>query len=1013
MIQGLLTEVVEEVRGSHATATAAVGATQLTLDDVANFPETGGTIDVLGVRLDYTLAETVEGPLITDADTSSPADDTTGEVADVEPDPASNLNGLPDSSGTLTLAAPLEVQVDEDDPVLLVMGNETATDAYALVDLPIGDGDAPDQGGDTLKIPIAYDQRAMFPVGPYDPPVAVELADDLSAVLTVPGVRPVVDGSTIINLPPPAEPTEPPASSPAVEVHGTADSLVVEVADDYAGTTTLDFHISTEPEFEPTATTLAGSSRSAVFVITDIGVAGEGGVITRERLQLGVTYHVRAVAHNVVGPAAPGPVTSGSLDPSVVSEVIAARLVAGFILAGAIQAGNITISPESGIVIPLSNGGVITFPADGSPATIDAYVHARALNVEGDLSINGYGEVGGDMMFTAGVTTPSQPPAITWGWPSVLPPSTSGTRIVGPGSTVTSVTTQKQNSAGSELTDTDFRTGTVSNVRQLWMPTNYPEHPKTWAAHRVLTYTKTNYSGGPVAIATQGPPPGTIPPESGPWGYSPVNWLWMLNAAQDTILGYLVVPDPGPEQATTQYMDDMVVVDLIDNGATYGLRYSRYEWQTATNTWLATTSNEVLPSWSTTEDHPDLEVVMFRAPAQSDAAHYLGVYSPKVGGPIRVFERSGLGSSTPWLRVTARDMVVPNGMGPVNGLAACDLNLNGSLSQARVIGRDANKTIYRFSTMPLTQRTVNARYTWYDGDAGNGTHESLPSSQVSALVPPGQWPVITAPPAPHVQITDPDRVDKADRHGIYVSTTPNSVRRFGYLARGINGIAAGELDPGFDRTANTSSDMGLPATEPLVPTTDGFIGTTTDPANLYSQTADALGPLWKLTGNGTWRLGSLTGLASGAVNGAGRVQAGVSTYRATPSSSAPGAILGQEATPTVWSSSILRGFTYSAGAWTCQPGAGGTYLVWAKATWAADTVNDWGCGLQVWKNGAQMGGINDITLHSKTLGNSTGPVLLATIEIAVGDQMALSIWQASGTARTPNGVQFYLAPLLS
>lgn len=307
---------------------------------------------------------------------------------------------------------------------------------------------------------------------------------------------------------------------------------------------------------------------------------------------------------------------------------------------------------------------------------------------------------------------------------------------------------------------------------------------------------------------------------------------------------------------------------------------------------------------------------------------------------------------------------------------------------------DDNGTVYKHEPGTKSYDKLHASFTWKRGTQ----YESSQSSVATINHKRRSKLVVTIPPK---VITG--AADDPDSAGIYLGQGASVPGRTGmFLQTTITGTQLVVTDPLWS-TANPPDPANNPKDFPSA-----------IPGRFYSVVADAAGPLVDLKGDGTWRLGSLTGLASGAVNGAGRVQAGVSTYRATPTGSAPGAILGQEATPTVWSSSILRGFTYTgAGAWICQPGAAGTYLVWAKATWAADTVNDWPCGLQIWKNGVQMGGINDITLHSKSISNSTGPVLLAPIEIAVGDQMAMSIWQGSGTARTPNGVQFYMTPLLS
>lgn len=166
-----------------------------------------------------------------------------------------------------------------------------------------------------------------------------------------------------------------------------------------------------------------------------------------------------------------------------------------------------------------------------------------------------------------------------------------------------------------------------------------------------------------------------------------------------------------------------------------------------------------------------------------------------------------------------------------------------------------------------------------------------------------------------------------------------------------------------------------------------------------------------LSGSESTTISSPTITLDGTMVSQGRLTASVSTFRATANGTAPGAILGQEATPSVWSNSVLRGFTYSNGTWTCN--AAGMYFVFAKATWAGDTAASWGCGLQMWKNGAQMGGINDIYLHPSVITNSNGPTLSTPVYFAAGDQIEMSIWQNSGSAKTPNTVQLSLTALAS
>lgn len=976
--EGLLTEVLITERGSNAAAVAELGATQIQVADLTDFtdysvddaadPATqektglGVIIDILGER--YTV----------DSVTPGAADDAVAEGAGGTFDETAEL-----TPGTLTLTEPLRAQVDEDDPVWLVVGTEPATDAYALVSFPqtaevLGDDS---DAGDIAHVPIPYGMRAQFPEGLYDPPVPLVVADDLSVVLDAPGVKPTIDGSSIVNPPGPAEPTEPPESSPAVEVHGTIDALVVEVIEEYAGTTTLDFHVSTQPDFTPTAETLAGSSRSAVFVIVSAPVVGEGGAVTWAPLALETTYYIRTVARNVVGAAEPGPIAPGVLDPSKVSEIVTARLVAGFILTGSIRVGNITINPETGITIPLSNGGVISFPADGSAATVDAHVNARSLNVEKDWSINGYGELGGDLKIRAGIPNPPVGPTVSAALPTYPIP----------------------NGAWGVLHRQDTGNPWLASSSLL----------RTWQEYDPAT---GQYVGSPVTLNTPTTGPGKVS-ITRVWRGNDNGW-WVLgrrlNQSPQDVVFVSLTPD-GQTVVTTYVIGTIATLGSADVAVNPDrsddviLVFQPDDTTIRTRTYTLDTGGVIpgpasvaLPSTPAAGGQVAAVGLVWGA---ADAKRYLYLHHTAYPSLLLAWEADPIGTPT-WVRRNTADMTVGGSGGWSRQLLGYNrLGDNHDQELLELDGSAGGKT-YRHARPNLARDIVKAAYTWYDGNATNGTHETAASPTTTLTLPQGTFPLIVGGAAPEAEITDPTRVDLANQIGIYAAFGAAALTRVEYLPIGTRGTDLGKVTPIVPPVA------GNPP-----PATNGFASINADPASIESQAADTIGPLIDLNGDGTWRLGTLTGLASGAVNGAGRIQAGVSTYRATVNSTAPGAILGQEATPTVWSNSILRGFTYSGGAWTCQPGAAGTYLVWAKVTWPADTNLDWACGLQVWKNGVQMGGIGDIALHSKTFANSTGPMFAGPIEIAVGDQMALSAWQNSGTAKTPNGVQFYLAPLLS
>lgn len=1060
--QGLLTQVLVTERGSNAAEVAAVGATEILVADVTDFtdytaadttdPETqaregiGIVIDVLGER--YTVATV-----------TSNADEATPEGAGEEYDLAAGA-----TPGTLTLTEPVRVQVDDEDPVWLVVGNDVASDAYALVSFPqTADvlGDETDSG-DIAHVPIPYGMRASYPEGLYDPPVPIVVSDDLTVVLDTPGVKPVIDGSTIINLPGPDEPTEPPESSPPVEVHGTVDALVVEVTEPFASSTTLDFHISTTPDFTPGPSTLSGSARSAVFVITGLptGLTGSEGedVSDGDRLQPDVTYYVRTVARNIIGSAAPGPIAPGVLDPSVVSEIITARLVAGFVLAGSIQVGNITINPETGITIPQSDGGTIHFPADGSPATITAYLNARGLRVENDLTINGVGELAGTLTMTGGAPPPKTPPTLTYGYPTTnVGPYTVGNYERMPnnngfvawtnGSTPRyGIMAQAFANGGQALMLHDATTGAYlrkirmdqingtpwgDDVLSIWThdvalvgyyngssysspqlptaPTNTDPY-YAWVLNRVRNYDEpTPVDRYYLMLLNMGPGSDTVAPT---W-VRHVEVTSLLATADFSSSGHPAIAAYRNVGGTGARIYDEHVAIFWDEDADNAVKTALFDGVKpavpqigATQTLLTASSFTRYMNGAAFTGYRQLQLVLPTG-GRSTMTQF---------GVTPTIAADGSLTGLTYARPSGEDEVsFPEGAGTgianyCRGIAVDETG--GSATRAAYVAYPAAGRIYQLRTDANQGRyndydyTFSAAYTWYDGNPVGGTHESTPSPTATISLPRMTWPIVTAPSPPHAGITDPLRPDLANRIGIYASSalveTPGPVKHQTFLPVGQRAIAAGGLHP------------GTLATSIAPPTVDGFASTTETPGTIQSSAADATGPLIKLDETGAWRLGGLSGDGSGIPRGQGRIQAGVSTYRATANSTAPGTILGQESTPTVWSNSILRGFTYSgAGAWTCQPGAAGTYFVWAKVSWAGDTSADWACGLQIWKNGVQMGGIGDITLHSRAIANSTGPVLLAPIEIAVGDQMAMSAWQNSGSARAPNGVQFYVVPTLS
>ncbi|HKY57655.1 MAG TPA: Ig-like domain-containing protein [Aeromicrobium sp.] len=142
---GAVSEVVEEPRGSFLTADAAVLDTELSVDDAGDFDDQGGVLELNGTRLAYLSV-------------------TMGETRD-DPDVITLESGLSDAANV-------------DDTVSVVIASEVAFDYYAWVDM--------DEGG-SVPVPLRYDQLPGWPVGQYDPPIPVAVAEDLSGIEDAPG----------------------------------------------------------------------------------------------------------------------------------------------------------------------------------------------------------------------------------------------------------------------------------------------------------------------------------------------------------------------------------------------------------------------------------------------------------------------------------------------------------------------------------------------------------------------------------------------------------------------------------------------------------------------------------------------------------------------------------------------------------------------------------------------------------------------------------------------------------
>ena len=120
--QGMVTEVSVDEQGSELTATLTIGDALVYVDDAGAYDSSGGTVQVNGVRFDYTATDEAADTLSVGG-SGSPVAGATGDVVSV------------------------------------ISGGEVAYDYTLIVAL---------SDGEPVYVPIAFGDRTLWPAGPVD-----------------------------------------------------------------------------------------------------------------------------------------------------------------------------------------------------------------------------------------------------------------------------------------------------------------------------------------------------------------------------------------------------------------------------------------------------------------------------------------------------------------------------------------------------------------------------------------------------------------------------------------------------------------------------------------------------------------------------------------------------------------------------------------------------------------------------------------------------------------------------
>lgn len=666
-------------RGAQLTQAAPAGATVLHIDEDADFVATSGWV------------QTESGTLL----------------------PFSEV-GYDDEDPTLSLSAPLPEDLDLDGQ-LSICNSAGAVETDGVI-AKVRLDDAPEEA--PIEVDVDEKYVGKLPLGPRADDEAesciLKKRDDDWYVAHVIGVELRYDGAYIDpdTLPDSTVPTEVPAASPAIRrVTGFPTGLLVET-DPVDISSQLRYYVVPAGNIPGPDDVVMSTRGTAVSLLT----LGDGSPLAPD-----VDYDVYVEAFNVIGPAPSmsGPAT-GRLDLTAIEELIALRLVVAELVAGRLQIGQITGTPDGGITIPQPDGGVIHFPADGSAATITAYIVARGLTVEDAFALYGAGKIYGDLRLATGVSAPVESGTVTYSWPWIdtvmtatpfqgsyygLAPRIGASGWAACGAVITDGAIDFLSSSGA--IDSKVSIAKYAPLGGIvMMGTSYYVLGKDYTAGRDGNWYVRRYSST---------------------GSMSAEWPWRAWSGVDK------KPAIG-----TDGTDLLIAFCRPSDG---GLRLEQW---TTTGSQVGAT---MLPDAPT-----NIDIGGVGSGSYDFGTPRLWVARYDGGTPVMVWNSSLSARQAlhEWQRA---------GMG-VRGMC---------YSAGRFVSIDTEARIYSYAARP-TSESVARQIAWYDPDSGGtGTHESTPGPVATSTWPARQWAKFTVPVAPEATNTDPTKQDKATHVRLYAA----------------------------------------------------------------------------------------------------------------------------------------------------------------------------------------------------------------------------------------------------
>lgn len=608
---------------------------------------------------------------------------------------------------------------------------------------------------------------------------------------------------TPLALPDPTGPTDPPTASPELTVTGLTASILLS-AEPVDPTTEIIYQMSTDYDPDTGIGTWVDlprtPTRDQIYSVSTL-VDGFSPLAPE------VTYWFRTLATNAIDPAPTySTPKAGVLDLEAVEfaadAVFTARLDSPLVVTNRIQVGSGYWDPSE-LYLPAADGTITQLGGEGN--RFDGHITGRSADFKDNTNLYKKTVIHGTARAADGIDNPTSPPGLSRSWDSYFTELAENEPFVGTSAGMTQNVTEPtqwvvvHDFFGSEIRSVVKDTGVVNPFLFPSFSNFFPYGIVSIGSNYYLLGRDSTRSDRIFVYVLN-----SSFTKTGEWEYSPGGKTRRPTIGSDAA-GNVVIAQCFNSDHPTQ-SNKIGVFSFTTAGV-----------PTATGT---IGSSSVVCQWTAGTDLGGLYV------GSADFGGARIVIATRTGAAaIRAFNTSGTTDVTHnWTRAGGQD---------INGLVRD--STTGLFSSY-----DALSRIWKYTARPVDQ-AVDAAYTNYDGNSTGGFHETM-ISDISTFTWPARTRLeISMPPAPEVGVVGDD---VANAHRVYVGPSAGTLRLQADPGAGVDNVTLVALDTGSITP----------------PGSNGFDTVGTAPGEFQSTAKDSggLDPMWRLVGDGSWTLGTLS-----------------------------------------------------------------------------------------------------------------------------------------------------------